>query len=556
VHGWLLARRYPLVIAYLAIAIGVLVSGASRIPQELFPRPNADYLQIRVRAPQGTDLPGTERLVRQVVGEVTGELGPGAVTTWLADVGSPPPLYPSDAVYVFNAGPDSAQVLLALAPGPRRTIDEVEEAVRRRLASRFPSASFAFERADVLSQVLGVESATPVDVVVVGQKVKETRRYAEAIRDQLARISELRDVAIPISLDAPSVKIDIDRERAAQLEVSSEHVGRALASANWSSQMVSPLFWVDPSGDSYFVAVRADPNAMTTLEDLKDLPVMAESPAAAERPLLRDVAAVDVTKTQGEFVHWDSRRCLRIVASASTKDLAGLAKSVRLAIAAAGAPPTADTKVIVRGQIQQMEEALGALKQGLALAVVVVLLLLAATFQSARTAFAVLTMVPAVLGGVVVVLAATRTSLNVQSAIGAIMAIGVAMANSVLLAQFFHDRRRAGAEVGVAAAEAVAGRLRAILMTSACMLAGMTPMALGLGDAGEQNAALGRAVIGGLVASTAATLLVLPAVLSLFHRGARERVFSLDVRDPASAVFVPADEVFATGPAARAQEGI
>jgi multidrug efflux pump subunit AcrB len=551
VHAWLLARPLPLVLAYLGIAIGVLVAGASRLPQELFPRPNADYLQIAIRAPQGTDLPGTERLVKQVVGEASAELGPGAVTTWLADIGSPPPLYPSDAVYVFNTGPDAAHVLLALARGRRRSIDDLEEAVRRRLGSRFPSASFAFERADVLSQVLGVDSTTPVDVVVVGQKVKETRRYAEAIRDQLARIPELRDVAIPISLDAPSVKIEVDRERAAQLEVSPNGVGRALASANWSSQMVSPLFWVDPSGSSYFVAVRADPNAMGSLEDLKDLPVMAG--AAEERPLLRDVASVDLTKTQGEFVHWDSRRCLRIVASATTKDLAGLAKSVRRAVAAAGAPPTPDTKVIVRGQIQQMEEALGALKQGLGLAVVVVVLLLAATFQSVRTAFAVLTMVPAVLGGVVVVLAATKTSLNVQSAIGAIMAIGVAMANSVLLAQFFHDRRRAGAEVRVAAAEAAAGRLRAILMTSACMLAGMTPMALGLGDAGEQNAALGRAVIGGLVASTTATLLVLPAVLSLFHRGARERSFSLDVRDPASAVFVP--DVFGAGPAARPQEG-
>jgi multidrug efflux pump subunit AcrB len=555
-HAWCLRLRYLFAPAYLLAAATILLIGAARLPQEFFPRPGADALSIRVRAPQGTDLPGTERLVLRVVGEVEAELGPGAVTTWLADVGSPPPLYPSDAVYVFNTGPDAAQVLLALASDPRRPIREVEEAVRRRLEARFPGSSFGFERADVLSQVLGAESATPVDVVVVGQKVKETRKYAEAIRDRLASVPDLRDVTIPIPLDAPTVKIEIDRERAAQLEVSPEHVGRALASANWSSQMVSPLFWVDPAGNSYFVSVRADPAAMTSIEDLKDLPVMPENPAAAaDRPLLRDVAAVDVTKTQGEFVHWDSRRCLRIVANTTTTDLAGLAKSVRAAIAAAGPPPTADTRVIVRGQIQQMEEALGALKQGLALAVIVVLLLLAATFQSMRTAFSVLAIVPAVLGGVVVVLVATRTSLNVQSATGAIMAIGVAMANSVLLAQLFHDRRRAGVDVPVAAAEAASGRLRAILMTSACMVAGMIPMALGFGDGGEQNAALARAVVGGLVASTPCTLLVLPAVLSIAHRGASERSLSLDARDPASDAYVPPAGAVVADRTAPAPEG-
>jgi multidrug efflux pump subunit AcrB len=164
-----------------------------------------------------------------------------------------------------------------------------------------------------------------------------------------------------------------------------------------------------------------------------------------------------------------------------------------------------------------------------------------------RTAFSILAMVPAVLCGVVVALVATGTSLNVQSAIGAIMAIGVAMANAVLLAQLFHDRRRAGDSVVVAAAQAASGRLRAILMTSACMLAGMIPMALGLGEAGEQNAALGRAVIGGLCASTLGTLLVLPAVLSIAHRGARQRSLSLDARDPASDVFVPPVQALAPG---------
>jgi multidrug efflux pump subunit AcrB len=543
-HAWAAARltrwRYLVAPLYLAATGAALVFGGARLPEELFPRPDSDYLQLRIRAPQGTELHATEGLVRSVIDEVSEELGPGAVTASLADIGSPPPLYPSDAVYVFNTGPDTALTIFGLANRRSRShsIGEIEDALRKRLARRFPSAAFSFERADVLSQVLGAGSPSPVDVVVVGQKLKETRQYTEAIRDQIAGIPGLRDLAIPAPLDSPAVKIDIDRERAAQLGATAGQVGRALASANWSSQMVNPLFWVDRTGNSYFVSVRADEAAIQSIEDVRNLPVMASGPSGAERPLLRDVATVELTKTQGEFAHWDSRRCLHITANTVTTDLAGLAKAVRAAIARAGTPPTADTKVLVRGEIQQMEETLGALQQGLVLAIVVVLLLLAATFQSVASAVAIMTVIPAVLAGVLAALAATRTSLNVQSSIGAIMAVGVAMANSVLLVQFFHDRRRAGADVMTAARDAAAGRLRAIAMTSLCMVAGMVPMALGIGESGEQNAALGRAVVGGLVASTLSTLFVLPAMLAVLHRRAAERSPSLDPGDPESEHYV------------------
>jgi multidrug efflux pump subunit AcrB len=553
IGGWLLVRRYPIVLVYLVLTAGVLLVGGARLPQELFPRPDSDYLQMRIRGPLGTDLGGTENLVRQVVEEVSAEMGPLGVTLSLADIGSPPPLYPSDAVYVFNAGSDAAVVLLALAKERGRPIFEVEEALRRRLSRRFPQVGFSFERADVLSQVLNVGPGAPVDIVVVGQKLKETRQYAEKVRDQLAAIPELRDLAIPAPLDSPALKIDLNRERAGQLGVTANQVGRALAAADWSSQMVNPLFWVDSKGSSYFVAVRAAEGSMNSIEDLRNLPVMASLPFGSERPMLRDVATIEQTKTQGEYAHWDSRRFLRISANSATKDLAGLARAVRAAISRAGNPPSPDVRIMVRGEIQQMEETIGALQQGFVLAVIVVLLLLAATFQSVRSAIAIIFVVPAVLAGVMLFLFCTRTSLNVQSAIGAIMAVGVAMANSVLLVQFFHDRRRAGVPVPVAAAEAAAGRLRAILMTSLCMVAGMTPMALGLGEAGEQNASLGRAVVGGLVASTLATLLVLPAMLSIVHGRGRHRSVSLDPGDPTSEHY--ADRETATSTTAEAVHG-
>lgn len=540
VVGWLLARRTVAVGAYLVVSAGILVG--ARLPRQLFPRPDTNYLQLRIRAPLGTELEDTERLVRQVTEVVSAEVGPQGVALSVADVGSPPPLFPSDAVYAFNTGPDRAVLLMALDKDRMRSVADVEEALRPKLASRFPQASFSFDRADVLSQVLSVGGSAPVDVLVVGQKLKETRHYAETVRDELAKIPALRDLAIASPLDAPAMKITIDRERAGQLDVTTQDVGRALAAADWSSQMVNPLFWVDSQGSSYFVSVRAAQDGMNSIEDVRNLPVMQGVRTSMERPLLRDVASVELSKTQGEYEHLDSRRCLRITASSATADLAGLAKAVRSAIARAGPPPSPDMRVLVRGEIQQMEETLGALEQGFVLAVIVVLLLLAATFQSVRSALAVILVVPAVFAGVVLGLMVTRTSFNVHSGIGAIMAVGVSVANSVLVVQFFHDRHRLGASAPVAAAEAAAGRLRAILMTSLCMLAGMAPMALGFGGAGEQNASLGRAVIGGLVASTFATLLVLPALLSLLHGGRRHRSPSLDPGDPASQHYADAFE--------------
>jgi multidrug efflux pump subunit AcrB len=550
----LLRSPRSVAVVYLLVSGAVVVLAGRRLPQELFPRPASDYLKMRIAAPAGAELAATEKLVRDVVGEVSAETGGTALS--LADIGSPPPLYPSDAVYVFNTGPDRALLLLALGKGQRRPLPELEEALRGRLARRVPGAGFSFERGDVLSEVLSSGGTTPVDLLVMGQKLQDTRRYAQAVYDELAKISDLRDLAISTPLDAPAVKIDIDRERAAQLDVTAGHVGKALAAANWSSQMVSPLFWVDPAGNSYFVSVRAAPGSLATLEDLRNLPVMPaavdpdpqrpdlegvpegrDRQGVAQRPLLRDVASVEATHTPGEYTHWDSRRGLPISANTVTSDLAGLGRAVRAAIARAGKPPDPDMRVVVRGQIQQMEETLAALQQGLLLAVGAVLLLLAATFQSVRSALAIVSTLPAVLGGVVLALSATRTSLNVQSSIGAIMAVGVAVANSVLLVQSFHQRHAEGVAASAAAADASARRLRPILMTSLCMIAGMAPMALGLGEAGEQNAPLGRAVVGGLVAGTAATLLVLPSLLSALHGRRAASSASLDPTDPASPHF-------------------
>jgi multidrug efflux pump subunit AcrB len=233
---------------------------------------------------------------------------------------------------------------------------------------------------------------------------------------------------------------------------------------------------------------------------------------------------------------------IRVAANAGTRDLAAVSREVDRAIARVGEPPTKDVKVYVRGQTQQMRETLDGLRSGLGIAIVVVVLLLAATFQSFRDAFAVLLSIPAVLAGVVAALLLTGTSLNIQSFMGTIMAVGVSVANAVLLVKFFLDRRQEGADAVEAAHDAATGRVRPILMTSLAMLAGMVPMALGIGEAGEQNAPHGRAVMGGLAASTVATLFVLPTILAILHGRRKFANASLDVTDPESPCFEKPDE--------------
>ncbi|HZU83674.1 MAG TPA: efflux RND transporter permease subunit, partial [Polyangiaceae bacterium] len=290
--------------------------------------------------------------------------------------------------------------------------------------------------------------------------------------------------------------------------------------------------WVDQAGLGYFVAVRLPEQSFHSLEDLKNLAVAS---AEEKPPLLRDLATVTETTSPGEYDHWNSIRAIPVTANAADRDLARLGAAVDRAVLRAGPPPSADIKVNVLGMVRQMRETLDGLRQGFVLAVVVVVLLLSATFQSLRDALAVLLALPGTAAGVVLALAFTGTTLNVQSFIGAIMSVGVAVANAVLVVQFFEDRRRGGMAVADAARAAARARTRAVAMTSVSMLAGMLPMALGLGEAGQQNAPLAIAVIGGLSVSTVVVLVLLPTILVLVHGTRSFRPASLDPADPESA---------------------
>jgi multidrug efflux pump subunit AcrB len=521
--AWLVRWRWLAAPIYLAIVIPIVWLVAGSLPTQLFPRSDNGQMQLRVRAPAGTRLERTEEIVRSIDQAVRAESG-NHVELTLANVGNPPWSYPVNGVFVWNAGPQEALMLVALRPGAP-SVPVLEERLRARLAREMPTVRVSFEAGDIVSQVLDFGAPTPIDVGVTGANIGDTRAFAEKLRAALEKSSLLRDVQIRQALDYPTLDVTVDRERAGQLGLSVDRIGKSVVDATSSSILVVPNFWTNPvTGVAYRVALRVPENQIQSANDLLDLQV-------GDTALLRDVASVTPGTTPGELDHYNSQRTISIVANIAGEDFGAAGDEVRRAIASVGQPPRGVT-VAVHGQTEQLRLAVDSLETGLAIAIVVVLLLLIAAFQSPRDAIVVILVVPAVLAGVALALAATGQSLNVQSLMGTIMSIGVSIATGLLLVTFARERRVAGDDRATAIAGAARARLRPIVMTSLAMIAGMIPMSLGLGTGGGEATALGTAVIGGLAASTFASLLFLPPLYAIVARGGAYRPPTLDPDDP------------------------
>ncbi|MGE5183880.1 MAG: efflux RND transporter permease subunit [Acidobacteriota bacterium] len=515
--------RWLVAIAYVAAVVPIVWLVAGSLPTQLFPRSDNGQMQLHIRAPAGTRLERTEDYVRSVDAAVRAEAG-GHVALTLANIGNPAWTYPVNGVFVWNSGPHEALMLVALRPGAPG-VPVLEERLRARLARELPDVRVSFEAGDIVSQVLDFGAPTPIDVDVTGRNLAETRAFADKLRAALAARHGLRDVQLRQALDYPTLDVAIDRERAGQLGVDVEHVAKSVVDASSSSVLTVPNFWTNPAtGVAYRVALRVPENQMQSAGDLLDLQV-------GDTAQLRDVATVTPGTTPGELDHYNSQRMVSIVANIAGDDFGAAGAEVRRAIASVGAPPRGVT-VAVHGQIEQLRLAVDGLETGLAIAIAAVLLLLIAAFQSPRDAIVVILIVPAVLAGVVLALAATGQTLNVQSLMGAIMSIGVSIANGLLLVTFARERRVAGDDRASAIAAAARARLRPIVMTSLAMIAGMIPMAIGIASGGGEATALGTAVIGGLAASTIASLVFLPALYALVARGGAYRPASLDPDDP------------------------
>jgi multidrug efflux pump subunit AcrB len=527
-----LARaRALLVLVYLAAAVLVIVVVGRSLGREIFPPSGVKAFQLRFKAPAGTKFEATEALARDVLDVIQAEAGPRQVEITLGYVGVQPSAYPINTIFLWTGGSHEGVLQVALRPGAPDTLEALEERLRHRFHEKFPDAQFSFEPGDIVSRIMNFGSPTPVEVAMMGPDFAATRIFAAKVRDELSSIGALRDLQFGQTLDYPAVQVNVNRQMAGELGVTVEQVGRSFAAATSSSRFVAPNYWADPrTGIAFQVQVEVPQPRMTTLEDLRVMPVTSGGTA---KPLLGDVAQIDNATIVGEYDRVNGQRMVTLTANVAGEDLGRALTDLNAAIARAGTPPRGAT-VEVRGQIAAMQDTFTNISVGVAVAVVVIFLLLAANFQSIRLAFVVMSTVPAVLAGVALMLWLTRTTVNVQSFMGAIMAIGVAVANAILLVTFAEQSRRDGGSTLDTGIEAAGARMRPVLMTSAAMMAGMMPMALALGEGAEATAPLGRAVIGGLAAATLATLIVLPSVYALVQRSARSASPSLDPDDPAS----------------------
>lgn len=532
--------RFILIPAYLAVALLVLVLVGLQVGREIAPAVDAGQFQIRIRPPTGSNLDVNEDMTRQTLEEIKQIAGPENIKISVAYVGIIAPTLTVNAIYLWSGGTDQSIMRVALRENCGIKVADLQHKLRDELPKRMqpwmkarlerdgvPSAlaadrastiRFSFEPSDVVNQVMSFGSPTPIEVVVSGPDLNVNKAYADKINARLKQIPSIRDLQFVQALDYPRVMIDIDRERAGFAHINVADAANSVIAGTFSSRYVLPIFWADPrSGIGYQVQVEVPPARVNSMNDIAMLPLKRLSDNSTNgggQLEMRDIATIRRETMPEEFDRLNQLRYISQTANIEGEDLGRVAAHIDDAIKASGELPRG-VQVEVRGQVPPMNQMFQGLGVGLFLAVIMVFLLLTAYFQSVRLAIVASATAPAVVAGVVVALYITNTTLNIESFMGSIMAIGVAVANAILLVTFAERNRQTGMSSGEAAITGASERLRPILMTSCAMIAGMFPMALGYGQGGEQTASLGRAVIGGLVAATFATLMLLPHVFAV-----------------------------------------
>jgi multidrug efflux pump subunit AcrB len=525
--------RWLVLLAYIVIAALSLVFIGRKLGTDIFPNVDTGSFSLRLRAPSGTRVERTEVIALNVLKTIREE-AKGQVEITIGYVGTQPASYPVNTIHQWTSGPHEAILLVKLNSGSGIRVNEFKERLREKLTKVAPNTSFSFEAGDIITQVMNFGAPTPIEVALSGPNLTANRAFAEKVLAEMKKVSTLRDLQFAQPLDYPTVNINIDRERAGQMGVTVDQVGRALVAATSSSRFTQPNYWRDPaSGVAYQVQVEIPQQRISSIEDIQALPATSNATGKGSNAMIGDVASINYGSMQGEFDRYNQARMLTITGNIHNADLGSVTNEVNAAIKRAGEAPRG-VSVAVRGQVPAMQSTLNSLGLGLLLAIIAILLLLAAYFQSFRIALIAVAAVPAVLAGVSIALWITNTTLNVQSFMGGIMAIGVSTANAILLVTFAEQARRQNHNAMQAAMEAASTRLRPILMTTLAMIAGMIPLALALGEGGEQTAPLGRAVIGGLVGSTIAVLFILPLLFAITQRKARVGAVSLHPDDAAN----------------------
>jgi len=487
--------------------------------QDFFPSTDSGQFLLHMRAKTGTRIEETARLCDLVDASIRRAIPPRELHGIVDNIGLPYSSYQ----YTYNTtgtiGPADADILVTLNTDHHPTPTYVRE-LRTNLARDFPGMTFYFLPADMVTQILNFGLPSPVDIQIDGANVQANRQVADQILDQVRRVPGIVDAHVNQLFDYPKFHVNVDRTKAAGAGLTQQSVAGSLLVSLSGSFQVTPSFFLNwDNGVSYNIATQTPQYDIESLQDLQNIPI--NTSATIQPLILADVASIHRTSEMAVVSHYNIRRVVDVYASVQDRDLGSVGSDITRIVDANRSKLPRGSFVTIRGQLQSMRSSYISLLGGLAFSIVLVYLLIVVNFQSWLDPFVIVSALPIALSGIVIFLFLTHTSLSVPALMGSIMCMGVATANSILVIAFAKDHLAQGGTALEAAVEAGFTRIRPVLMTALAMIVGMIPMALGLGDGGEENAPLGRAVIGGLLFATVATLFFVPTVFSIMHGNAK-----------------------------------
>lgn len=517
--GGVLHHRGAFGALFLAFCLGSMLL-LPQLGQDFFPTVDAGQFRLHVRTRSGTRIEETAKLIDQIEVAIRKDIRPEDFHGMLDNIGIPASSI--NLTYSDNGllGTGDADILVSLNEHHRPTAEYMKK-LRVRLGREFPGTTFYFLPADIVSQSLNFGLPAPFDVQIVGRNQARNRQVASELAEQIRHVPGAVDVRVQQPADLPKLEFDIDRTKASEMGLAERDVANSVLLSLSGSGQVQPSYWINPAnGVQYLINIRVPEHKIGSFSDLNSIPINASRPGQGDVELLANLATVTRTNGPPVISHYNVFPVIDVYGGVSERDLGGVLHDLKPLIAQAEKKLPKGSYIMLRGQAETMHSSFTGLSVGLVMAIVLIYLLLVVNFQSWLDPFIIITALPGALAGVVWALHLTFTTLNVPALMGAIMSLGVATANSVLVVTFARNALTAGMDPLDAAWDAGVSRLRPVLMTATAMVIGMFPMALALGEGGEQNAPLGRAVIGGLVLATVATLFFVPVVFSLLRRRA------------------------------------
>ena len=524
-----------LFLAFCALSWGLLPF----LGRDFFPTVDAGTFRLHVRAHTGTRIEETARLIDGVEASIRRQIPPSEIGGVLDNIGLP--ISGINLTYSDNGvmGPADGDILVSLKEGHKPTGDYIRK-LRLQLNREFPGATFYFLPADIVSETINFGLPAPFDIQILGRDQVRNRQVAAWLADKIRQVPGAVDVRVQQPADLSRLQFAVDRTKASEMGLSEREVANSVLLSLSGSGQVQPTYWTDPSvGVQYLVNIRAPEYRMDSLSALRSMPINASAPGAGNEQLLANVTSLKRSKGSPIYSHYDVTPVIDVFGGVGGRDLGGVLEDIRPLVAQAEKDLPQGSVIRVRGQAETMQSSFVGLSLGLLMAIALIYLLLVVNFQSWLDPFIILTALTGALAGVLWALHLTGTTLSVPAMMGAIMSLGVATANSVLVVSFARTNLEQGMDPTRAAWESGVSRLRPVLMTALAMVIGMVPMALGLGEGGEQNAPLGRAVIGGLVMATVATLFFVPVVFSALHRRSVVRDSSVPGSSPLMPSSVP-----------------